>query len=207
MKNIGYLLILIFCAASLMAVTDTGKKYIKEIKKERRKIQREFRNPEKSPLRDAAPGSKKLKFFPVKSKYRVRAKFKRTGDAAPFDMPTSDPNRNKPYVKYGDAMFELDGTPYVLSIYRNIKLSAMPKYKHHLFLPFKDHTNGHQSYGGGRYLDLETTEISDELIIDFNRCYNPYCAYSTGWSCPIPPQENHLEVEIKAGVKVWDTDH
>jgi uncharacterized protein (DUF1684 family) len=76
----------------------------------------------------------------------------------------------------------------------------MRKYKNYLFLPFKDHTNGNGSYGGGRYLDMEVPK-GNEVEIDFNLCYNPYCAYADIFSCPIPPDENHLEVEILAGVK------
>ena len=65
-----------------------------------------------------------------------------------------------------------------------------------------DKTNGKESYGGGRYLDLEIPE--DKIIIlDFNKAYNPYCAYSDRYSCPIPPIENHLDVAINAGFKAF----
>jgi uncharacterized protein len=75
-------------------------------------------------------------------------------------------------------------------------------YKNNLFLPFKDHTNGEESYGGGRYINLYTTDIQDGKIeIDLNTCYNPWCAYSDGYNCPIPPKENHLEMEVRAGEK------
>jgi uncharacterized protein (DUF1684 family) len=84
----------------------------------------------------------------------------------------------------------------------------MPKYKNYLFVPFKDMTNGKETYGGGRYLDLETTDIqNDSVILDFNKAYNPYCAYSNGYSCPIPPKENHLAVSIEAGEKTFGKEH
>jgi uncharacterized protein (DUF1684 family) len=79
----------------------------------------------------------------------------------------------------------------------------MPQYKDYLYLPFKDFTNGESTYGGGRYLDFKMSDIQENqtIIIDFNKAYNPYCAYSDGYSCPIPPSENHLQVFIEAGEK------
>ena len=80
----------------------------------------------------------------------------------------------------------------------------MPGMKDHLFVPFKDWTNGEESYGGGRYIDLKTGDITDgKITIDFNKCYNPWCAYSDGYNCPIPPVENHFELKIEAGEKMW----
>ena len=78
----------------------------------------------------------------------------------------------------------------------------MEKFKKHLFLPFTDLTSGVESYGGGRYIDLEATD-KDTMIVDFNQAYNPYCAYNEKYSCPIVPEENDLKVEIKAGVKAF----
>jgi uncharacterized protein (DUF1684 family) len=75
------------------------------------------------------------------------------------------------------------------------------EYANLVFLPFTDLTSNYETYGGGRYLDLEVTD-SNTMIIDFNLCYHPYCAYShNGWSCPIPPKENFVNAKIKAGVK------
>jgi len=66
-----------------------------------------------------------------------------------------------------------------------------------LFLPFRDATSGKETYGAGRYLDLDVR--GDEVLIDFNYAYTPNCAYSADWSCPLPPAENWLEVPIRAG--------
>ncbi|RYD73146.1 MAG: DUF1684 domain-containing protein [Sphingobacteriales bacterium] len=94
----------------------------------------------------------------------------------------------------------IDGKSFKLNIYQSQDLKKIEKYKNSLFLPFTDLTSGVESYGGGRYVDLEIPE--GELIpIDFNTAYNPYCAYNHKYSCPIPPQENDLAIEIKAGVK------
>lgn len=78
----------------------------------------------------------------------------------------------------------------------------------YLFIPFKDKTNGAATYGGGRYLELRMGEIIDnKVVIDFNKCYNPYCAYSEGFNCPIPPLENHLDIKIEVGEKMFAKSH
>ena len=66
-----------------------------------------------------------------------------------------------------------------------------------LFIPFRDASSGQETYVSGRYLEAERN--GDQVILDFNLAYNPYCAYSDGWSCPIPPLENWLSVPIRAG--------
>jgi uncharacterized protein (DUF1684 family) len=79
-----------------------------------------------------------------------------------------------------------------------------PKYKDHLFIPFTDGTTYTETYGGGRYIDLSVNDIKNGKIeLDFNKCYNPYCAYAGGFNCPIPPVENRLPVAIKAGEKLY----
>jgi len=143
-----------------------------------------------------------LKFFPGDKKYCVEAIFILTPGASSFLMPTTT-ERVVEYRKYGVAQFTLDGKEYVLSIYQNQEIKYKEEYKNHLFLPFKDLTNGRESYGGGRYINLTIPE-GDKVTIDFNKSYNPYCAYNSRYSCPIPPDENHLDIEIRAGVMGYD---
>jgi uncharacterized protein (DUF1684 family) len=89
-----------------------------------------------------------------------------------------------------------------LYIYQSEALMQQEKYKDYLFVPFGDATSGFTSYGGGRYMDFRLQDIkNNQLIIDFNKAYNPYCAYTTGYNCPIPPKENLLTVAIPAGEK------
>ena len=73
----------------------------------------------------------------------------------------------------------------------------------YLFLPFIDDTNGEESYGGGRYIDLRIPE-GDTIVIDFNKSYNPYCAYNDKYSCPIVPRINYLALEVRAGVMAFN---
>jgi uncharacterized protein (DUF1684 family) len=156
----------------------------------------------KSPLKkkDVAV-FKELEFFPINENYFVQAKFIRTKKEKPFEMKTTT-SRKPIYVKYGELHFEIGGIPCLLNVYQNVEFSKKPGYKNSLFLPFTDYTSGVESYGGGRYIDLEIQK-GKNWTVDFNQAYNPYCAYNEVYSCPIVPQENDLKVEIKAGVKAF----
>ena len=162
-------------------------------------LNEEYKNPNESPLsaqeREAFEGHQ---FFPINEKYHVVAKFERLPPQTFFQMKTTA-NSIKDYDIYGIATFTLDGTEYKLNIYQSHQLRTQEKYKDYLFLPFTDQTNGDETYGGGRYMGL-TIPSGDTIELDFNKAYNPYCAYATGYACPIPPKENDLNIPIKAGV-------
>lgn len=162
-----------------------------------------FKDASTSPL--TAKGLKNFKgldFFPVDAKYKVKAKLVKTPDAPTFNFPTTT-DRVAVYKKYGEVFFTIDGKEFVLNIYKN--QYAKDEYKNNLFLPFLDNTNGKTSYQGGRFIDVLTTdELEDGTIeIDFNKAYNPYCAYSDRYSCPITPRDNYVAIEIKAGVMAY----
>jgi hypothetical protein len=176
--------------------------HIQEIQNFRSELNEMFADSARSPLpADDVKGFEGLDFFPVDLNYRVKANWKVTPGAESFMMPTTT-DRIVEYRKYGEASFELNGRELTLAIYQNQELIRDEAYKDYLFLPFKDLTNGIETYGGGRYIDLRVPE-GDQLTIDFNQAYNPYCAYSPRWSCPIPPAENHLDAAIRAGVKAF----
>ncbi|WP_339655406.1 DUF1684 domain-containing protein [Flavobacterium frigidarium] len=163
-------------------------------------LNKEFANAKTSPLLAAdLKDFESLDFFPVNEKYFVNAKFTRTPKEKAFKMKTST-DRTPIYVKYGEVDFLLNGRSYKLNVYRDIALSRKKEFKDYLFLPFSDLTSGAESYIGGRYIDLKLPK-GDTLDIDFNKAYNPYCAYSPEYSCPRVPLENDLDAEIKAGVK------
>jgi len=173
---------------------------VKDVKKFQKKMNREFKDPQASPMtKEDRAKFKKLDFFPINKELIIKAAFKRTPNSLPFKMRTTT-DRLPIYEKYGEAHFEVDGEKFVLSIYQNLGLREKAGYENYLFLPFTDETNGKESYGGGRYIGLEIPE-GNTILIDFNQAYNPYCAYNYKYSCPIPPKENHLAVEINAGVK------
>ncbi|KAA0988989.1 DUF1684 domain-containing protein [Dyadobacter aurulentus] len=147
-----------------------------------------------------------LRFYEPDSTFKVEARFEKV-KGQPFEMPTYS-GINKTYVRYGILKFRVNGKRQTLTVYRSLSLQANAKYKDYLFVPFKDKTNGIESYGGGRYIDLKTTDIKDDTyVLDFNKAYNPYCAYSIGFNCPIPPSANHLSVAIYAGEKKFAKEH
>lgn len=91
-----------------------------------------------------------------------------------------------------------------LTVYRSIALSKLPSTSDYLFLPFTDETNGAATYAGGRYIDLRLADFKgNRVIIDFNKAYNPYCAFSAGYACPKPPDENRLQTAVEAGEKLF----
>jgi len=189
------------------AIVKANAKELKEIKKFQKDLNEEYLNPKETPLRgENFTQFKKHPFFPIDLKYRVKAKFIKTENPKPFDLPTSS-GKTKSYQEFGKAIFELDGKSYTLTIYQSLDLMKMEKYKDHLFLPFRDATNNKETYGGGKYLDLKIPE-GDSIILDFNQSYHPYCAYNAyDYNCPTVPEENKLSVEIRAGVMYQDIYH
>ena len=147
---------------------------------------------------------KLLQFYPVNSKYRVIAQFERTQNGQWFEMPTSG-RIKKSFRVYGTLSFALDDTLIIMNLYQSQALMGSSEYSDYLFLPFTDATTGIETYESGRYIDLKITDIkNNEVIIDFNKAYNPYCAYVSGvYNCPIPPPANHLPIAVKAGEKIY----
>ncbi len=178
----------------------------KQIKKHRADYKADFLKEERSPFYNKKDDLKYLRFFRPRKKYQVLCTFTPTPKAEPFDMATYS-GIVKRYRKYGTLEFEIKGKKHQLAIYQSMFLMKMEKYKNSLFLPFKDLTNGESTYGGGRYINLKTSDIKDgKLLLDFNKNYNPYCAFSDGYNCPVPPGENHLNIAIKAGEKNFAKD-
>lgn len=163
-------------------------------------LNREFSDPLSSPL-DSADRLKfiSIPFFAVDTHFIVTATFVRTKKEKKFKMKTTT-SRTPEYIKYGEVHFTLDGKQHILSVYRNIELSKRKEFRDYLFLPFTDLTSGGLSYGGGRYLDLRIPS-GNQMVLDFNKAYNPYCAYNHAYSCPIPPPENFVDAFVNAGVK------
>jgi len=149
-----------------------------------------------------------ISFFPVNEKYRMNCRFERTMNSPWFRMESSGPIK-KNYRVYGILHFTINDTTVTLNIYQGQYLMTTKQYKDHLFIPFTDATSGEGTYESGRYIDLEINDIAnDKVLIDFNKAYNPYCAYVSGkFNCPIPPAENRLTVAIPAGEKAFAKSH
>ena len=178
---------------------------LKEILKFQDNMNEEFKNPETSPLPDRyRKDFEGLAFFEPNTNYVVKAKLVLTPEALPFLMPTTT-DRKSEEVVYGIAHFQLNGKEHRLEIYQNKELMLQEEHKDYLFLPFTDKTNGEETYSGGRYIDLAIPN-GDSIIIDFNKAYNPYCAYNKKYSCPIVPNVNAMDTRVMAGVMDFKKD-
>jgi uncharacterized protein len=171
-----------------------------KVEKFRLERDKEFRDPEKSPLEtDELRHFKGLSYFKINPQFTVQARFIRTPNEKKFNMPTSS-GITKVHLKYGELKFALAGHEHTLGVYQSEALSQTEEYKNYLLIPFKDQTSGKETYGGGRYIDFEIP-AAEQVTLDFNLAYNPSCAYSNRFNCPIPPRENRVNVKIKAGEK------
>ena len=193
MNRICILLFTLF----LLLNCDNRKRYNNDLTPFQREINDFFKDASVSPLKKRdLKNFRGLDFFTYDSTYLVTAKLTKTPKEKPFMMLTTT-DMVVEYIKYGTVSFELLSNQYSLDVYKNLE---DPNERDNLFLPFLDDTNGNESYGGGRYINLDIPQ-SDNLIIDFNSAFNPYCVYDEKYSCPIVPRENYLPLEIKAGVK------
>ena len=160
----------------------------------------EFADAEQSPLTEEdRKHFKSLDYFPINEKFAVVATFVKSRGEKSFGMKTTT-DRAPMYIKYGELHFKLDGKEFKLDVFQNLDLMKKKGFKDYLFLPFSDLTSGNESYIGGRYIDMKIPK-GKTILIDFNKAYNPYCAYNPKYSCPIVPLQNDLMIEIRAGVK------
>lgn len=197
--------LLLLLVISLSANAQTA--FHQQITDHREHYKAEFLSTKGSPLQSEAAVAL-LRFYPADSAYRVTAAVQLTPGTAPVDLPTSMTNRTATQAPYATLSFTINGKPCQLTVYRSLSLASNPLYRDYLFLPFTDATSGKETYGGGRYLDLRTGQIQNgKLVLDFNKAYNPYCAYKTGYACPIPPAANRLAVSIEAGEQTYGGRH
>lgn len=195
---------IIFLTFSVLTLLAQDAAVIKEIEDQRLKQQAEFRDKKTSPLVKAERRKfKGLNYYPIDLAYRVKAKFVKTENPALFQMKTTTA-RLPEYIKFGEVHFSIAGQEMKLEVYQSPDIIKRPGYEDYLFIPFTDATNGYETYEVGRYLEFRIPD-SEEVIVDFNQCYNPYCSYGPGFSCPIPPLANHLAIAIPVGEKKFKT--
>ena len=138
-------------------------------------------------------------FFSYNPELAVEAQIQVLENEPWFDMATSS-GVSREYRRYAKATFQLHGQTLELFLYQSKRLMAMEDYQDHLFLPFMDKTTGVSTYGAGRFMDITKPEGTN-MVLDFNYAYNPYCAYTDGYSCPITPKENFIDIHVNAGIK------
>lgn len=181
--------------ASEKEVRALQEKAVQEWRKERDEF---FKTHQRSPLvPEDKENFKGIRYFPFSPDYAFYGKIER------YNLHINNPDyyatfltnkgTNKRYLRYGKFHFRLHGKEQTLEIFKSI-LSDL------LFIPFKDRTNGKETYEGGRYIDAEVLP-GYMMILDFNMAYHPSCAYNDKFTCVLPPRENMLPVEIRAGEK------
>ncbi len=205
LMNLGnsILIILIFSFAPMRVLSQTSDSiYLKEIVGFQKELNLRFKNKKTSPfLNKERKMFNSLNFFPIDSSYKVEAKLIRTPEEKSFKMKTSS-DYQPIYRKYGVLKFTINGDSLSLNVYQSYNDYSSKECRKNLFLLFTDKTNGVDTYYGGRYIDLIVPD-GDVLILDFNKSYNPLCHYNSAYSCPIPPKENYLDIEVKAGIKKY----
>jgi uncharacterized protein (DUF1684 family) len=135
-----------------------------------------------------------LLYFPADRNYAVDANLVVFSEPEEIEMLTSR-NLKKTFYRYATIEFEVDGDGYELSAFKS---ELEGEGSNGLFIPFKDATTGSETYGAGRFLEIEDPE-TERFVLDFNRSFNPLCNYSPAYNCAVPPRENHVEAAIRAG--------
>ncbi len=191
---VPFLLALVSCTSGPPAPDDSG--FAKQIEQLRAEKDRGFAEDPDSPI----PAEKRatilpLKYFPVDPVFSVPAALRLSNDRPVFGMPTSTGTMRK-MQRVGVLEFTLQGQPMTLDAFVEDGTQNITS----LFVPFADLTTGTETYSAGRYLDLKPTSTGF-YVIDFNRAYNPTCAYNPTWECPYPPASNRLKVSVRAGEK------
>jgi uncharacterized protein (DUF1684 family) len=191
------LIIILFLPVSLYAQVDSA---VHEIQQYRLEQEAKFRDPKESPLdKRTRKRFKGLNYYPINLDFRLKARFVKTENPVLFKMKTTT-SRLPEYIKYGEIHFKLDGERRMLEVYQSPEIIKRPGLEDYLFVPFTDETNGIDTYDVGRYIDFRIPK-GEDVILDFNKSYNPYCSYGSAYSCPIPPEANHLPFKVEAGEK------
>ncbi len=164
--------------------------YREQLTTERQKKDRFLRTSTDSPIPDKA-SFKGLLYFDPDPAYRVTARLEPFADKSQKLVVRMSDGSEEVYDKFAHAVFSLNGEANRLLIVKQDKT--------HIIL-FRDATSGKETYGGGRYLELDPAGLTDNrALLDFNTAYNPYCAYNPGYACPLPPKENALSVAVRVG--------
>jgi uncharacterized protein (DUF1684 family) len=193
---IAGVLLIIFYFMKEAVFSDSS--YIAGIKKERQDKNQSFRSSN-SPLVEAERATfDSLKYYLPDIIYRVNADYEEFNQPETVQMPMNT-GGTEPYLRFAKATFNLEGQQNSLILYLRVNTTDSS-----LFVPFSDKTNGRETYEGGRFLDIPKPEPgTDQITLDFNKAYNPFCVYNYNYTCPVPPPSNRLTVSVRAGEKSY----
>ena len=189
-----WLVLVAACSSGPSAPDDS--RYTEELSSARALKDQHFQEAPDSPI----PVEKRatllpLQYFPIDPSYSVPAVLRLADERPVFEMPTSTGAVRKMQL-VGVLEFTLQGETRSLGAFVPDGTQQITN----LFVPFADQTTGRDTYSAGRYLDIDPT-TTGYYTIDFNRAYNPYCAYNASFECPFPPPGNRLTDAIRAGEK------
>ena len=177
-------------------ISENETEYIKKIQEIRNETNRDFKEHKDSPLTpEERANFTGLDFFPIDVKYKFICSIQQESEKAEEVQLETSKGDMRLFIKYGKVEFKIQDSIYQLHVFK-------VKDEEYYVTPFKDPTNGKQSYYGGRYVNLEKLE-NKKFVLDFNLAYNPSCAYSDQYNCVLVPFENHLSIPIDAGVKKY----
>lgn len=200
MKSIFPSLVLIFSSLAPCIAQDN---YTAGLQESRELKGKELKSRKHSPLqRQDRKAFQNLSYYPIDSTWKVKAHLEAAETIEEMAMATSA-GQSKTFYPYGTLSFRLQEKGYQLTAYKRIYPEGYVAAEEYLFIPFTDLTTGDETYGGGRYMDLSLPLDTNNIYLDFNQAYNPYCAYGSGFSCPIPPRENFLDCPVVAGEKAY----
>ncbi|WP_136717558.1 DUF1684 domain-containing protein [Halorientalis salina] len=175
-----------------------------DIETQRRQKDDFFADAHRSPLPPAEQEAfEGLNYYPIDPDYRYELPLEEYADKAVVTVGTSSEGERE-YLAWGEFTFSVDDEQVTLVAYKS------DPDEDRLWVPFRDATSGAETYGAGRYLDLEAAEHRTDdgtWILDFNQAYNPTCAYADQYECPLPPTDNWLDVPIEAGEKDYEGGH
>ena len=175
------------------------EEYKTQLAKEREEKDLFMRNSQESPFSKSKEKAKPLNYFEPNLAYKVNAQLIEIPSKKMLLLSTSSGEEER-YLEYAFAEFELNGKQNKLLILELVNAGAT---KGTLFLAFADNTSANETYGAGRYLDIKKIPGATSIELDFNKAYNPYCAYNDNYSCPFPPKENFLDIPIYAGERKY----
>ncbi|MCU0368387.1 MAG: DUF1684 domain-containing protein [Cyclobacteriaceae bacterium] len=202
-RSILYVLVGVVAMVALVMFSiqngDSSENYVTSVLNERADRDEFMKSNEGSPFKKDELTFEGLKYFDVDEAYRVKAKLEPIEKKKVVIIGTSDGKEQK-YLEYAHAIFDLNGSKNKLLI---LEVMETGPQRGKLFLAFADETSGNETYGAGRYLDLKKVAAATSVVLDFNLAYNPYCAYTDSYTCPLPPRENILKIAIRAGEKSY----
>ena len=196
---------LFFCFAFFVLLTIKGnaqpQNNTNDLAAWQKQINEEYSNKATSPLSAVdIVNFHGFEFFTEQPKLKVIATLVLSTEKKEVALKTSSSFLLK-QIEYGKINFSIDRKNYSLTLYQSPTHLKEKGLEDYLFLPFTDESNGVETYGGGRYIDLKIPTEGNTIVVDFNKAYNPYCAYAKGFSCPKVPEQNNLPIQILGGIK------